>query len=219
MAVSCRLKVQYGSLLFSVVGCVLICVSTFVPLWKFLNLDLNELETWNMGLWHICVVQEEGDGGTQCKDYDSFLALPFDLRISRILMFLSDGLGLTGLLLSGLSLECLKFGEEESKKRLTIFGGILLLVSSITALIPVSWVAYNTVQEFWDESIPDIVPRWEFGDALFMGWFGSFFLLMGGILLFCSLICAARPILYTHRAPEDLYQCAHTELRHPDLKI
>lgn len=42
-------------------------------------------------------------------------------------------------------------------------GGILSWTSGITALVPVSWVAHVTVQEFWDETLPEIVPRWEFG--------------------------------------------------------
>ncbi|KAM4810327.1 claudin-22-like [Rhinophrynus dorsalis] len=217
MAVTPRQKLQYGAIFFSVLGCVLTCVSTYVPLWKNLNLDLNELEIWNMGLWQTCVVQEEG--GMQCKDFDSFLAMPFVLRMSRILMVLSNGLGVIGLLMSLFGLDCLKTGEEGTKKRMVLLGGILLWASGITALIPVSWIAYDTVQEFWDETIPDIVPRWEFGEALFMGWFGSFFLMLGGSMLFCSIICTARPQLYISNAPRQLYNSIHGETRYPDLKI
>ncbi|KAE8629837.1 hypothetical protein XENTR_v10000612 [Xenopus tropicalis] len=213
MTVTWKLKLQYGALFFSVLGCVLICVSTFVPLWKFLNLDLNEMETWNMGLWHICVVQEEG--GTECKYYDSFLAMPYDLRISRILMFLANGIGLTGLVMASFGIDCLKF-EKEIKKKLSICGGILLLLSGIISLVPVSWIAYNTVQEFWDESIPDIVPRWEFGDAVFMGWFGAFFLLLGGSLLLCSMIIASKPTFALNKTSGEQYPLAHTTLRYPD---
>ncbi|KAK2529868.1 claudin-22 [Columba livia] len=159
MALVHRPMMQLSGMLFSLVGWVLSCLTTYLPQWKNLNLELNELEIWTMGLWQACVVQEEG--GMQCKDFDSFLALPPELRISRILMFFSNGSGLLGLLVSGFGLDCLKIGErqQEQKKRLLLFGGMLFWISGITAIVPVSWVAHSTVQEFWDENIPDIVPR------------------------------------------------------------
>ena len=100
-------------------------------------------------------------------------------------MFLSNGLGFLGLLVSGFGLDCLRIGEQQQdvKKRLLILGGILFWTAAVTALAPVSWVAHRTVQEFWDETIPEIVPRWEFGEALFIGWFAGFSLLLRGCLL------------------------------------
>ncbi|XP_069601872.1 putative claudin-24 [Ranitomeya imitator] len=220
MAVTRRLKLQCTAMFFALLGCVLTCVSTFVPLWKNLNLDLNEMEIWTSGLWQTCVVQDEG--GIQCKEFDSFLALPFSLRMARILMFLSDGSGIIGLIVSTLCLECLKTGESDIKKKLAFVGGTLLVISGIIALVPVSWIAYDIVQEFWDETIPEIVPRWEFGEAMFMCWFGSFFLILGGSLLFCSTTftnheqsvnCLDKNI------PGTLYRPVSMQSRCPDLII
>ncbi|CAN2388686.1 Plays a major role in tight junction-specific obliteration of the intercellular space [Pristimantis euphronides] len=219
MAVTPRIKLQCGAMFFALLGCVLICVSTFVPLWKNLNLDLNEMEIWNTGLWQTCVVQDEG--GMQCKDFDSFLALPFPLQMARILMFLSDGLGIIGLIASTMCLECLKIGERDTKRKLALLGGTLLLLSGISALIPVSWIAYDTVQEFWDETIPEIIPRWEFGEAMFMCWFGSVFLIFGGSLLFCSMpyVNQSRVMYPGTNTPIILYQPAFVQSRYPDLVI
>ncbi|XP_030048520.1 putative claudin-24 [Microcaecilia unicolor] len=216
-----RIKMQFCALFLSLLGCVLSCVTTYVPLWKNLNLDLNELEIWTMGLWQVCVVQEEG--GMECKDYDSFLALPSELRISRVLMFLANGFGVLGLLFSILGLDCLKIGarKEELKKRLLFAGGVFSWLSGLTTLIPVSWIAYSTVEEFWDDSIPEIVPRWEFGEAMFMGWFGGFFLLLGGSLLICAACCTdAQQTLPVHYVPPKLHnQYLHYKPKYPDLKI
>ncbi|OCT96922.1 putative claudin-24 [Xenopus laevis] len=220
MALVKRTNVQFGGILLSLAGWILSCVTTYVPVWKNLNLELNELENWTMGLWQTCVVQEEGP--MQCKDFDSFLALSSELKISRILMCLSNGSGLVGLLLSTLGLECVRIGKEiqPQKNRLLLFGGIMLWTSGLSALIPVSWVAYDTVQQFWDETIPDIVPRWEFGEALFMGWFGGFFLILGGSIL-TSLYCFARadhaPVYYTTTPQHE--KCLHLDSKYPDLTI
>ncbi|XP_043309893.1 putative claudin-24 [Cervus canadensis] len=212
MALVLRVAMQFIGILLSFLGWVLSIITTYLPHWKNLNLDLNEMENWTMGLWQACVVQEEV--GTQCKDFESFLGLPAELRISRVLMFLSNGLGLLGLLVSGFGLDCLRIGETQRdvKKRLLILGGILFWTAGVTALVPVSWVAHVTVQEFWDESIPEIVPRWEFGEALFIGWFAGFSLLLGGCLLNWAACRTQAPLASGHYAVAEMQtQCAYLE--------
>ena len=186
MAWSVRGKAQLGGLLLSLLGWVCSCVTTALPQWKTLSLDLNEMETWIMGLWEVCVNQEEV--ATVCQAFESFLSLPQELQVSRILMVASHGLGLLGLLLSVFGSECCQFQRIRwvFKRRLCILGGTLEASASATTLFPVSWVAYATIQDFWDDSIPEIVPRWEFGDALYLGWAAGIFLALGGLLLICS---------------------------------
>ncbi|KAL4843410.1 hypothetical protein H8958_012215 [Nasalis larvatus] len=200
MALVFRTVAQLAGVSLSLLGWVLSCLTNYLPYWKNLNLDLNEMENWTMGLWQTCVTQEEV--GMQCKDFDSFLALPAELRVSRILMFLSNGLGFLGLLVSGFGLDCLRIGEgqRDLKRRLLILGGVLSWASGIAALVPVSWVAHKTVQEFWDENIPDFVPRWEFGEALFLGWFAGLSLLLGGCLLNCAACFSHAPLASGHYA-------------------
>ncbi|XP_078535056.1 claudin-24-like [Lissotriton helveticus] len=220
MAMARRTLAQLAGVVLALIGWVITCVTTYVPLWKNLNLELNELEFWTMGLWQVCVVQEEV--GMECKDYDSFLALPYDLRVSRILMFLSNGVGALGLLVSNFGLDCLKIGEEKRdlKKRLLLLGGVLFWISGLTTLVPVSWAAYITVQEFWDEDMPEIVPRWEFGEAMFMGWFGAFFLVLSGswlICITCYTQARSSPVHYAPTVQQE--QCPYLETGYPDLKI
>uniref|UniRef100_K9IHV3 Claudin n=1 Tax=Desmodus rotundus TaxID=9430 RepID=K9IHV3_DESRO len=220
MAFVFRVVMQIVGLLLSLLGWVLSIITTYLPHWKNLNLDLNEMENWTIGLWQACVIQEEV--GRQCKDFDSFLALPAELRISRVLMFLSNGLGFLGLLVSGFGLDCLRIGESQQglKKRLLILGGILLWTSGLAALVPVSWVAHVTVQEFWDENIPEIVPRWEFGEALFLGWFAGFSLLLGGCLLICAACSAHAPLASGHSSEAEaqgLHQ--YLEMGNTNLQI
>lgn len=220
MALVFRAVAQLGGISLSLLGWVLSCLTNYLPQWKNFNLDLNEMENWTMGLWQACVVQEEV--GMQCKDFESFLGLPTELRVSRVLMFLSNGLGLLGLLVSGFGLDCLRIGETQRdvKKRLLILGGILFWTAGVTALVPVSWVAHVTVQEFWDESIPEIVPRWEFGEALFIGWFAGFSLLLGGCLLNWAACGTQAPLASGRYAVAEMQtQCAYLEngTAHPSV--
>ncbi|XP_009473252.1 PREDICTED: claudin-22-like, partial [Nipponia nippon] len=93
-------------------------------------------------------------------------ALPPALRVSRLLMCLSNGLGLLGCLLAAPGLEGWRAceGKPGLKRRLLLAGGAALGTAGMATLAPVSWVAYNTVLDFWDDTVPDIVPRWEFGE-------------------------------------------------------
>src|SRR4029434_7711437 len=64
-------------------GLVTSFVTFFLPLWKPLNSDLNEMENWYEGLWHMCIFTEEL--GLHCKAYESTLALSADKIASRAL--------------------------------------------------------------------------------------------------------------------------------------
>ncbi|XP_004466009.2 putative claudin-25 [Dasypus novemcinctus] len=200
MAWSLPGKVQLGGLLLCLLGWVCSWVTTVLPQWKTLNLELNEMETWIMGLWEVCVNQEEV--ATVCKAFESFLSLPQELQVSRILMLISHGLGLLGLLLSGFGSECFQLhGTRRVVKRwLCLLGGTLEASASATTLFPVSWVAHTTIRDFWDDSIPEIVPRWELGDALFLGWAGGIFLALGGLLLIFSTCLGKEEVTFLQMA-------------------
>lgn len=182
--------VERVSLFVAFGGLVTTFVTFFLPLWKTLNSDLNEMENWYEGLWHMCIFTEEL--GLHCKAYESTLALTPDKLASRVLMFISVGTGFLGVLVAFFGLEGVIDGAADEprwrlKKGLLIAGGVLVWVSGLTTLAPVSLVAYMTVVEFWDENVPDVVPRWEFGEAMFSGWIAGLLLVVGGSFLFVAV--------------------------------
>ncbi|KAG8012056.1 Claudin-22 [Nibea albiflora] len=152
-----------------------------------MNSDLNEMENWFSGLWHTCLYTEEV--GIQCKAYDSVLGLPMDLQISRWLVTVSIGTGGLGLLVVLPGLEGVEMCVEQPhlKRRFIILAGLLTWVSGLTSLAPVSLVAYTTLVDFFDEGWPEVMPRWEYGEAMFSGWFGGLGQLIGGTLLFIAV--------------------------------
>ncbi|XP_029296204.1 putative claudin-24 [Cottoperca gobio] len=182
-------------------GFVTSLITAFLPLWKTMNSDLNEVENWFSGLWHTCLYTEEV--GIQCKAYESIMGLPMDLQISRVLMSVSIGTGGLALLAAFPGLEGVGMcaGQPGPKRLLLILSGVLSWVSGLTTLAPVSLVAYTTIVEFWDEGFPDVMPRWEYGEAMFSGWFGGFALVIGGTLFFVA-VCMGdydqRPLSVPH---------------------
>ncbi|XP_068422941.1 putative claudin-24 [Clinocottus analis] len=201
MAFLTPIIMQRTALFVTFGGLVTSLITTFLPLWKTMNSELNEVENWYSGLWHACLYTEEV--GVQCKAYESIMGLPMDLQISRVLMLVSVGTGGFALLVAFPGLEGVGMcaGQPGLKRRLLILGGVLSWVSGFTTLAPVSLVAYTTVVDFWDEGFPDVMPRWEYGEAMFSGWFGGLALVIGGTLFFiavCMVDYDQRPASVPH---------------------
>ncbi|XP_064826958.1 putative claudin-24 [Oncorhynchus masou masou] len=177
---------------FSIGAWICSLATTIMSNWLTLSTDLLPAESYELGLWETCVVQDLGI--LECRPYDSLLGLPQDIKLSRILMCVTVATGLLGLLLAIPGIywinSCNQGSEGLRVKRLTkMLGGILCLVAGILGLIPVSYIAHLTVMRFFDEAVPAIVPRWEFGDALFCGWTAGFLHLVAGSLLVTSCVC------------------------------
>ncbi|XP_016117884.1 putative claudin-24 [Sinocyclocheilus grahami] len=179
--------VQRASLFVSFGGLVTTIITTFLPLWKTMNSDLNEMENWYEGLWHMCIYTEEV--GIHCKAFESFLALPLDTLASRVLMCISIATGFLGVAAAFFGLQGVEIGagRERMKRTLLILGGVFIVVSGITTLAPVSLMAYIMVVKFWDENLPDVMPRWEYGEAMFSAWFAGLLLVVGGAFLFVAV--------------------------------
>ncbi len=180
-------SVQRASLFVSFGGLITTVITTFLPLWKTMNSDLNEMENWYEGLWHMCIYTEEV--GIHCKAFESFLALPLDTLVSRVLMCISIATGLLGLAAAFFGLQGVEIGpgRERMKRTLLILGGVFIVVSGITTLAPVSLMAYIMVVKFWDENLPDVMPGWEYGEAMFSAWFAGLLLVVGGAFLFVAV--------------------------------
>lgn len=177
---------------FSIGAWICSLATTIMSTWLTLSTDLLPAESYELGLWETCVVQDLGI--LECRPYDSLLGLPPDIKLARILMCVTVATGLLGLLLAipgSYWINSWNQGPEglRVKRLMKMLGGILCLVAGILGLIPVSYIAHLTVMRFFDEAVPAIVPRWEFGDALFCGWTAGFLHLVAGSLLVTSCVC------------------------------
>ncbi|XP_026161103.1 putative claudin-24 [Mastacembelus armatus] len=166
-------------------------VTTLLPQWLTMSTALLPVESYEMGLWETCVVQDIG--GMECRPYDSLLGLSSDLKLARILMCTSLTVGMLGILVAipGLDLvySCKGHSGNRTKRTLIIIGGLLGMVSGVLCLIPVSYMAHLAVVNFFDDKVPDVVPRWEFGESLFCGWVGGFLFIVAGLILVTSCLC------------------------------
>ncbi|XP_043107697.1 claudin-22 [Puntigrus tetrazona] len=187
---------------FSLGACLCSLLTLTMPQWLTLSTELLPTENFQLGLWETCVVQDYGM--TECVPYNSLLGLPSDIRLARILMCSSVAAGALGLSVAipGINLVngCGRAESHGAKRTLKTLGGVLSVVAGVLGLAPVSYVAHLTVLRFFDESVPSVVPRWEFGDALFLGWTAGFLHLAAGFLLLASCLFAQDETRAPHRS-------------------
>ncbi|KAJ8397245.1 hypothetical protein AAFF_G00440790 [Aldrovandia affinis] len=135
-------------------------------------------------LWHACA--EDSSGVSNCRDFESMLALPGYVQACRALMIITLLLGLVAIIVSLLGLKCTKIGSasDETKGKIALTGGSLFLLSGLCSLIAVSWYATRVVQEFYDPFYGGT--KFELGAGLYMGWGGASLAIIGGAFLCCS---------------------------------
>lgn len=160
--------------------------------WLTLSSELLPAEVFQLGLWGTCVVQDQGV--LECRPYNGVLGVPTDIQLARALMCATLAIGLLGLFLAvpGMTLvnSCeRRLDPNRCKRALRMAGGTMSVVAGMLQLAPVSHVTRLAVQHYFDRSVPEVMPRWEFGNALLCGWTAGALYLLGGGLLLTSCLC------------------------------
>ncbi|XP_078088107.1 claudin-8-like [Mustelus asterias] len=181
---------QITSLILAVIGLVGTCAVTGLPQWKvtaFIGAKLVIFENRWQGLWMNCVRQ--ANIRMQCKIYESFLILSPELQASRALMCVAVALAFLSILTAALGMKCTRglIESEQVKRRILLAAGVLLILTGIIVLIPVSWVAHTIIRNFYDPLVPEAVKH-ELGEALYIGWATAAFLIIAGAMLCCSCL-------------------------------
>lgn len=178
---------QIVALVLGIIGLVGTCAVTGMPQWKisaFIEENIIVFENRWEGLWMNCI--RHANFRMQCKVYDSLLALSPDLQAGRGLMCASVALAFVGLLIAFIGMKCTKFMDEGTRTKgfVLISAGILLVMSGICIIIPVSWTANTIIRDFYNPLLLNAQRR-ELGEALYIGWAVSGFLFASGIIMIC----------------------------------
>lgn len=176
------------ALVLGFVGLFGTVAATAMPMWKvsaFIGANLIVMEELWQGLWMNCFTQ--ADVRMQCKVYDSLLILPAELQAARGFMCVSIVLVAAALFAAGCGTQKSSCCHDNVKgKNITLaLAASLFLLSSLTTLVPVSWVGHTIIRNFYNPVVVDSEKR-ELGSALFVGWATCCVLLITGILLWFS---------------------------------
>ncbi|XP_033005836.1 claudin-15-like isoform X2 [Lacerta agilis] len=135
-------------------------------------------------LWHSCA--EDSIGISNCRTFDTLLALPAYIQACRALMITSLILGMCGTLLTLLGLKCTQLGSnsENTKSRIAMLGGMVFILAGLSSMVAISWYAERITAQFFDSLYGGT--KFELGYALYLGWAGSLLSMLGGGFLTCS---------------------------------
>ncbi|KAJ3588773.1 hypothetical protein NHX12_009627 [Muraenolepis orangiensis] len=166
-------------------GTILICA---LPMWKvtaFVGANIITAQVFWEGLWMNCVLQSTGQ--SQCKAYDSVLALPQELQASRALVCVSLGVSALAIGLTVVGADCTNFLRHDARRKMGagIAAGAVFVAAGILCIIPVSWSAYSIITGFFNP-FPTQERRGELGASIYVGWTSGVLLLIGGGMLCCS---------------------------------
>uniref|UniRef100_A0A672KUW0 Claudin 17 n=1 Tax=Sinocyclocheilus grahami TaxID=75366 RepID=A0A672KUW0_SINGR len=183
-------KCELIALCLGIIGLIGVVAVTGLPMWKvtaFIGENIIVMETRWEGLWMTCFRQ--ANIHMQCKVYDSLLFLPPDLQAARGLTCCALALSGVGLLVSLVGLRCTLCLEEQprAKSLIAMAAGVMQILASVCVIIPVSWTAHTIIRDFYNPLLIDAQRR-ELGEALYIGWVTSAFLLASGIIFLCRRV-------------------------------
>ncbi|XP_053306234.1 claudin-10-like [Spea bombifrons] len=170
----------------AVSGWVLVSSTLPTDYWKVSSIDGTVITTatfWS-NLWKTCVT--DSTGVSNCKDFPSMLALEGYIQACRGLLIAAVSLGFFGSIFALIGMKCTKIGGSDKQKiKITVFSGILYILSGICAMAGISLYAHKITSEFFDPTF--LEQKYELGAALFIGWGGSSLNVIGGSILCFSL--------------------------------
>ncbi|XP_029703713.1 claudin-4 [Takifugu rubripes] len=180
--------VGVGLAFLGFLGTILICG---LPMWKvtaFVGSNIVTAQIFWEGLWMNCVFQSTGH--SQCKAYDSVLALPQELQASRALICVSIAVSVVAIGLTVVGARCTNFYRDEglTKSNIGLSGGIVFIIAGVLCIIPVSWSAHTIITGFYNP-LPTSERRGELGASIYVGWASGALLVIGGAVLCSTYRC------------------------------
>ncbi|XP_076875532.1 claudin-7-B [Brachyhypopomus gauderio] len=181
-------SLQLLGFVLALLGVIGLLAGTIMPQWQmsaYVGDNIITAVAMYQGLWMSCAYQSTGQ--MQCKVYDSMLQLNSALQATRALMVVSLLLSFAGLGVATMGMKCTNCGSDDKMKRsrITITGGIVILVGAFCAIIACSWISYQVIRDFYSPLTP-VNTKYEFGAAIFVAWAGAFLDVIGGGLLAAS---------------------------------
>ncbi|XP_029029130.1 claudin-15-like [Betta splendens] len=195
--------IEVISLFLGFVSWVMVFVALQNQYWRVSTQDGSVILTSAIfeNLWMSCA---SDSAAYNCREFPSLFALPGYVQASRALMITSIVLGKFGLVATLVGMRCSKVGGENYtlKGKIAASGGLFFLLQGICTMITISWYAANITRDFFNELYPGI--KYEFGEALYIGWCSATLAICGGSLLMCSsqLKTPREKTSYSHRRAE-----------------
>ncbi|KAI7800855.1 claudin-8-like [Triplophysa rosa] len=194
-------KCELIALCLGIIGLIGTAAVTALPMWKvtaFIGENIIVMEVRWEGLWMTCFRQ--ANIHMQCKVYDSLLFLPPDLQAARGLTCCALALSGLGLLVSLVGLRCTSCLRDQPRVKsiIVMAVGAMQILASFCVIIPVSWTAHTIIRDFYNPLLINAQRR-ELGEALYIGWVTSAFLLASGVIFLCRRVGPHSDLFYVYQ--------------------
>lgn len=180
-----KMQTQLVGVCLAIIGCLGTILICGLPMWKvtaFIGANIITAQVFWEGLWMNCVIQSTGH--SQCKAYDSVLALPQELQASRALICVSIAVSVVAIGLTVVGARCTNFFRDDSltKTNIGLAGGVVFILAGLLCVIPVSWSAHSIITGFYNP-LATQERRGELGASIYVGWAAGALLIIGGGIL------------------------------------
>ncbi|XP_066478168.1 claudin-15-like [Tiliqua scincoides] len=201
------LAMQISALLLSLLGFLFLFIITVSNhYWRVSTVYGSVITTSTLyeNLWQSCA--EDSTGISNCRAFNTLLALPAYIQACRALMIISLILGMCGTVLTLLGLRCTQLGNNSAatKTKMAVIGGMIFILAGLSSMVAISWYAARITTEFFDSLYGGT--KYELGYALYMGWAGSLLSTIGGIFLTCSCNKKHRSKDYKYAAAQKAHE-------------
>ncbi|KAK0143371.1 Claudin-1 [Merluccius polli] len=134
------------------------------------------------GLWGECSVS--GSTRMTCDAHESLMDVPWKVQVTRAVLISSMFLSSLAVLVSIGGMKCTRFMDDrdESKRCMTLVGGVTFIIAGLLAMVGTSWYAGILIEEYKHSRE---LERSVFGSAVFVSWVGSILSMVGGAFLTC----------------------------------
>lgn len=178
-------------------GLVLNLTSTVAPAWRTLASFTNRPSdvSLNQGLWDVCTVSSTNQGQT-CGLADDTYFNQQVVQVARGLMIASLLVNALGIALASWGVRC---WEDLPNFLISGFGGLVIFISGVLSLIPISWYNYQITSMSSSTAVGQQLTY--VGYALVLGYLGSCLEIIGGFSLLLCLVPPCKKCIEDRRKP------------------
>ncbi|KAK2888850.1 hypothetical protein Q8A67_014225 [Cirrhinus molitorella] len=185
---------QIWGFLLALLGWIFVACSMAMEGWKISSIggqggsSVIKVGWYWSSLWRACFT--DSSSTSNCYDFPVLWSVEGYLQIVRALLMSGMGVGVLGLILSLIGMECTYIGGKDKEKNRSVFtGGICHISSGMLAASGYAIYAQHVSAEFFNPRFDGL--QFDLGTPLFLGWAGCAFQITGGVFFLVS-VCKIR---------------------------
>ncbi|XP_073707923.1 claudin-10 [Garra rufa] len=185
---------QIWGFLLAFLGWIFVACSLAMEGWKITSIGgqggsaIIKVAWYWSSLWRACYT--DSSSTSNCYDFPVLWSVEGFLQIVRALLMSGMGVGVLGLVLSLVGMECTYIGgKDKEKNRSAFIGGVCHISSGMLAASGYAIYAQHVSAEFFNPRFDGL--QFDLGTPLFLGWAGCAFQITGGIFFLVS-VCKIR---------------------------